>query len=316
MQMLLSGFLSESYVLYDFERNDPSLYLSDMSRFARTFWINRSPHLLDDKFAFAVMLESLGYPTAPIRALAGRGQIMSSDTGRRLDATSCMELVQRHDALVIKPRFGGGGGRIRFVRVDGPGLLVNDQPTNLSDFVTMLKQSQHIVTDVIHQHAYAARVHARSTNTIRVLTMIDVENGTPFIAAAVHRFGTSASFPVDNWSKGGISAAVDLATGTLGPGVTFPMRYPRRIHACHPESGVQIVGTVIPHWPSICAGVLGIAGRLPPDTPYVGWDVIVTRDGFVVLEGNRYSDVNLLQVHGPLLADPRVRAFYRHYGAA
>jgi hypothetical protein len=47
-----------------------------------------------------------------------------------------------------------------------------------------------------------------------------------------------------------------------------------------------------------------------------GWDVLVRADGTpVLLEANGNSDVNLLQVHGGLLADPAVRRFYERVGA-
>ncbi len=316
LRMMRRGFLSESYVLYDLERNDSTLYLSDLSRFVRTFHINRSPHVLDDKFVFAVMLDSLQCRTAPLRALVGEGQFMSTDTGRRLDEAAVLELVARYGELVVKPRFGGGGGKIRFLRLDDAGLVVNNQGMAFADFVRLLRQEQHVVTDRIYQHEYASRVYSESTNTIRIVTMIDVDRGMPFIAAAVHRFGTSASFPVDNWSKGGISAAVDVETGALGAGATFPGRYPTRVHQRHPDSGTEIAGIQVPHWREIREGILSLAARMPLDNPYVGWDVIVTTEGFVVLEGNRYSDVNLLQVHRPLLADERTRAFFRKHGAA
>jgi len=33
-----------------------------------------------------------------------------------------------------------------------------------------------------------------------------------------------------------------------------------------------------------------------------------------VIEGNAFSDVDLLQTHEPLLADDRARRFFDHYG--
>jgi hypothetical protein len=49
----------------------------------------------------------------------------------------------------------------------------------------------------------------------------------------------------------------------------------------------------------------------------VGWDVLVDRAGVpVILEANANPDVNLLQVHGGLLRDPRVRRFYAAFGIA
>ena len=317
LRVLRRGFLSESYVLYDLERNNPSLYLSDLSRFVRTFHINGSPHVLDDKFVFAVMLDSMGCPTAPLRALVSKGQFTSTETGRRLDEAGVVDLLRTYPELVVKPRFGGGGGKIRFLALADGMLLVNKRTLGFPEMVRLLqRQEEHVVTERIYQHSYAARVYPHSTNTIRIVTMLDVACGTPFIAAAVHRFGTSASLPVDNWSKGGISAALDVDTGRLGAGITFPNRYAARVHERHPDSGEPIAGIRVPSWPRIRDGVLALAARMPLDVPYVGWDVIVTEAGFVVLEGNRYSDVNLLQVHGPLLRDERVRAFYRKYGAA
>ena len=40
----------------------------------------------------------------------------------------------------------------------------------------------------------------------------------------------------------------------------------------------------------------------------------MTKDGFQILEGNNYTDVNLLQVHAPLLRDERILSFYQRHG--
>lgn len=55
--------------------------------------------------------------------------------------------------------------------------------------------------------------------------------------------------------------------------------------------------------------------------PYLlrlGWDVVLTddEDGFPVLEVNAHAAMRTLQVHRPLLRDPRVRRFYEYHGYA
>jgi hypothetical protein len=46
-----------------------------------------------------------------------------------------------------------------------------------------------------------------------------------------------------------------------------------------------------------------------------GWDILVDAEGVpVILEANGNSDVNLLQVHGGLLQEPRIRQFYQKAG--
>jgi hypothetical protein len=47
---------------------------------------------------------------------------------------------------------------------------------------------------------------------------------------------------------------------------------------------------------------------------YVGWDIVLTDSGPVVLEGNNYTGVRLAQIQSGLLGESRIRAFYQRFG--
>lgn len=64
----------------------------------------------------------------------------------------------------------------------------------------------------------------------------------------------------------------------------------------------------VPRWKEVCGALLE-AVRKFPFLIYIGWDVAVTDDGFFVIEGNKNTDADLLQVHGGLLKDARARRF-------
>jgi len=217
---------------------------------------------------------------------------------------------------VLKPCVDGNGGAGVFVyeRRDGA-HVVNGVLVTPNDLGRRLGGGVWLVCAYVEQADYARTIFPDVANTIRVLTMYDDEAGQAFAAAAVHRFGTRAQGPtaVDNWSRGGLTAAIDLAGGCLGRAYGFPSAGGLVTHATHPDTGTPIEGAVVSGWPAVRDGIVALATRLP-FLPYVGWDVVVTDEGYQVIEGNRRPDVNLLQVHRPLLADPRVRRFYERHG--
>jgi len=69
----------------------------------------------------------------------------------------------------------------------------------------------------------------------------------------------------------------------------------------------------MPNWDLIKNEILNAASKIP-FIHYIGWDVVITDDGYKVIEANNYSDVNLLQVHQPLLRDDRVLEFFKYHG--
>lgn len=83
-------------------------------------------------------------------------------------------------------------------------------------------------------------------------------------------------------------------------------------HELHPDTGAQIQGLTVPRWPELAKALLELLEALPMFT-YVGWDVMVTHDGFYIIEGNPAPVVVSLQLTRPALSDPRVKHFISHH---
>ncbi len=312
------GFSSRSYVIYRLDTADPRQYLSDYAE-TKTHRINEPFNILfRNKLLFSQFMDLFGLSHPRVYAVlhGGRVHALSNTlTTSRLEDW-LRNVLDEARSLVLKPLLGGDGAGIVFLsRRDGV-FTINGVSAPLSDICAFLSALDHdyLVTDLVRQAGYAARVYPRTTNTARILTLWDVEAGTPFIAAAVHRFGTERSFPVDNWHGGwgGLCAKIDLVTGVLGPAATLSSGGQLCWYARHPESGAPIQGVCVPAWPETTAAILRVAERLPY-APAIGWDLVVTDTGCCLLEGNSPPNTFVWQVHEPLLADPRVRHFYQEH---
>lgn len=296
--MLRAGFLPDSKLLYQLDRNDPSDYVTERAR-EQYVWRLNGPlggALLNDKAEFGRQLAGLGrYGCAVFgRVMAGRYHpyVAPSDLG---------SLVERNGRVIVKPTRGK----------KGQGVMLLDDPDAARAAAT--EWPDHVVTEYLRQASYARRIFPGSANTIRVLMVRDGDG--PFIGAAVHRFGSSSTAGVDNWSAGGFCARIDVDTGQLGPAVAFPNEPTLRWVDQHPDTGAPITGVVVPGWEEVHRAIRE-AGDKWSFLRHVGWDLIVTDDGPRFIEGNNWADLDLLQVHGGLLRDERLRRFYVGVGMA
>lgn len=169
-----------------------------------------------------------------------------------------------------------------------------------------------IVQLEVQGHSYSESIFPGVLNTLRVLAGRLGEGDSPFVIAVIHRFGSSASFPVDAFGRGGLTVSVSGADGVLGQGVR--LGDPKTRHSRHPDSGSVICGVRIPFFAETCEIALEAMRKLPTAI-HVGWDVAVGADGPVIVEGNAsWPNLTMMQVHGPLAASGPARQFYRKYG--
>jgi hypothetical protein len=290
------GFYPQRSIEYDFETYKPEDYFPDTG--------GRSPgETLDptetacclDKVVFAFYMNEIGGNTPRLLAVhAGGRLVFYTDEARDFES-----LLRRYGVLIVKPRGNVGGGvGVRLVRAGDEDAA---------------PRPGEIVTTVVQQHGYAAAIYPDSANTIRILTAWDYDRQDVFIAAAAHRFGSTRSGFVDNWSSGGLAAGIDLETGRLGRGIRKPtVDRSRARYSAHPDTGAPIEGVLIPRFDEMCVDLLRVARQFP--RRYVGWDVVMTPESWTYLEANHIPALSLFQFHRPLLLDTRLRTYFTREG--
>lgn len=310
------GFLSESFVLYDLGNNRWSDYLTDLDRSVSVRRINRDYGvILDDKLVFERLMADGDVPRPNLFGLLNGSVVEPFRSDPRGRVQELLDLLYSVGSLVLKPVRGGGGRGVSVVHaLEGDDLLLNGRRASSSELWEHITGNDTmLVYECVRQHKALSRLYPHSLNTIRILTMTG-RDGVPFVARAVLRLGTDASCPTDNWIRGGLCTAINLEDGSLGQAVRFPARDDRlRWVSVHPDTDAPIAGSRIPEWDAVLAAALKGA-RTVPSTPYVGWDVALSEEGPVMIEGNSYSGVNLFQVHEPLLNDPDIRGFFEQQG--
>lgn len=148
------------------------------------------------------------------------------------------------------------------------------------------------IEDVIENHPDLAAVYPHSSNTMRMITLIG-DDGKAHLIYSVQKFGNNGRI-VDNY---GVHGPVDLKTGEF----MFPARCgdttEDELFEKHPYTGHQLIGFKTPFFKEAKEMILK-AAMVVPQVRYVGWDVAITKEGPVIIEGNNYCAHDFWQLPG------------------
>lgn len=175
------------------------------------------------------------------------------------------------------------------------------QMLTASELCDQLKALSHSSPYLLQQrltnHPAIASLGPGVLCTARIVTCRE-RHGQPEHMLSVFRMPSASDVdPADNFSRGGFASPIDEATGALRDAVRKELHYAAVDYHESPHSERAFASYRLPYWPAALDLCLR-AHNVFLEFPSVGWDVAITPDGPVLLEGNHDWDVVLAQQAG------------------
>ncbi len=188
--------------------------------------------------------------------------------------------LDRNAEFVFKPQIGQCG--------EGVTKMITAEIEDRKALYEKALETKACVEELIQQHPDWECLGPGSVHTIRVLT--GAVNGQSKILYAAARVGSGVSI-ADNFHLGGAAVLVDLERGCLvGNAIDKKLNESELT-----KTGIRLDGFPIPYWEEVKKMVLE-AALVNDEIHLVGWDVAIGKDGPLVVEGNRSSSFDIIQV--------------------
>lgn len=242
--------------------------------------------IIADKFYFYLFLNSLSIPTPKILYYTRKGMLFYSFGGnaKRID-----DILSKDMDAFAKP-FGGQCGDGAFsLKVENSSVFVNGQLlSQTDDLLKTFVKTDYVIQERVIQHPQMNRLCSTAVNTIRLLTVLTPDEEVIAFRAGL-RIGREGS-NVDNCAKGGIFIGIDVNTGKLMKmGIIKPPHGNRLFR--HPDNGIIFEGFEIPFFKEAVAMARELHAKLYR-VHSVGWDIAITQDGPVFIEGNSRWEIS------------------------
>ncbi|NJK85376.1 MAG: hypothetical protein HC906_04795 [Bacteroidales bacterium] len=176
----------------------------------------------------------------------------------------------------------GGSNTYRITEADFNGSV------NFSEMFSVITRSGFLFQETINQHSEMNRLNSSCLNTIRMDSFVDKQTNVHLMSAFLRM--SSVLNHVDNVSAGGCFVGVDMETGKLNKtGYTSVTIAGGKLLESHPLTNIVFETFTIPYFDEVKKLVTRAAG-LVPSLRLIGWDIAITPNGPILIEGNtRYA---------------------------
>ena len=260
--------------------------------------------LLENKLFFALLSEKSPLNTPKLISYNLGNTFYYNNTVKQIynksDLVSFFEqvfTVNNLEGLFFRPPSEyGGKGVFKLTRTG----LKNELDVRFDSLIN----GYYVHTKIIEQHKEINKIHDKSVNTLRIISLITSENH-PEIISVFMRFGVGDSV-IDNASSGGFFVGVNIDEGTLKDTGHYLSQYGGAKIKKHPDSGFIFEGFKVPYFKEACEEVL--KGIMVIPNRFIGWDVAITPNGPIIVEANSSPHLQISNIaNGGLLKNPHIK---------
>lgn len=183
------------------------------------------------------------------------------------------KFLKNQKEIMVKPIDGEGGKGVEKILTDSDAKEL---------YQRLIDNKQILVEEVIKQHKQMNKLYDKSVNTLRMFTF--VKDGKAYFLQAILKIGNGGV--IDNFSSGGMYTFVDDDGIVLAPAIDQADNYYEK----HPLTNEKIVGFQVPLFKE-SVELVKRAALVVPDMAYVGWDVAISENGPLLVEGNWFPGV-------------------------
>lgn len=299
------GYMADQIALYNLNSRNKKNYLSEFDWYKSRYINGEYSFLLNNKLVCSDLLKN--YIFVPKTLFFKEKGVYKCSDHLLTNEQELLDIIKLNKIVFIKPISRGKGSDVNKIEFKNKDFYLDDKKIDEKKLLFMLKKrNDYFVSEYIKQSKELNRIYSNTSNTIRLITVR--EDNTCKVLFAVQRIGTKETIPVDNGSRGGLVANIDLETGILSEAKSIQKNCN---YEKHPDSGELIKGYRINKWDEIKKTFEKLMEQFPYFN-FVAWDILLTDNGPVVIEANTSSGVNIIQLWGGQRND-KLGEFYRKY---
>ena len=252
--------------------------------------------LLRDKYIFSCYLSAaIGEEYLPRTIGQIRNNMVEVQETRETLTIEKFFSQERH--LICKKIDGECADTVLLLTSHNGKLMNGNTPITIQEIKEMIHGGRMLLQEVITQHEDVNRINPYCINTVRIITLRS-DSGNIHVFAASIRLGTVKDSFVDNRAVGGAAVGIDEC-GRLKKYGFQHAQYGTKISQ-HPVTGVVFEGYQLPCWNEV-VDLVTKAHKAIINVQSIGWDVALTPNGPVLIEGNdNWEIANPQDAHGGL----------------
>lgn len=238
-------------------------------------WGGSQTAILRDKFLFYKYMKGFNLPVADVFAFVQNGDFFDTD----FHPLSLEEFKEERDYFLKE--------------IDGECASFVKHIHSFEDLNAVSQRLKHgifILQRRISQCTAMSELNPGAINTLRIITVH--RNAEPYVLSALLRVGTAKTGNVDNWSAGGLAVGIQ-EDGYLKQYGFYKPGFGTKTE-CHPDTGVQFSEFQIPMYASALKAACE-AHKVFYGLRAIGWDIAITDNGPVFIEGNDNFAITLNQ---------------------